>query len=269
MCGAECSVGFDDSGWDLIDAPHDYIVTLPITNSSTNNAGSGFFPRANAVYRKHFALPTDWKDDYVYLRFEGVYRVAYVYLNGAFLLLYGGTPDNAAHGSSDGAYTDFEVRLDNQTRTTYGTAAPNTLAVFVDGSYGTEHWYAGAGLYRSVHLVRTSKVHLDAGALYFVPKPSLPPSAITGAGQGRSLTAPATVTSTVTVVNDGSAGSGSANVTVTLQVFDSDEMLVANTTARVDSVAAGAAAVLQEACWSGIYSQEYCCTGWPSGRQEC
>ena len=34
-CGAECTVGFHDKGWDLVDAPHDYIITLPITNVRT------------------------------------------------------------------------------------------------------------------------------------------------------------------------------------------------------------------------------------------
>eukprot|EP00937_MAST-01D_sp_MAST-1D-sp2_P002119 g2119.t1 len=244
MCGAQCGVGYDDAEWELIDAPHDYIVTLPITNATTNSEASGFFPRANAVYRKHFVLPADWEGDYIHLRFEGVYKVAYCFLNGVFAMLYGGTPARGNGGSSGGAYTDFSLRLDNQTSVTYGSAAPNTLALFVDGSYGTEHWYAGAGLYRSVHLVRTSQVHLDAGSLYFVSTPDMSARSVstsTIAGIAGSLSAPAIVASSVTVVNDGDAGSGggAANVTVTLQVRDANGALVAEGTAGVGQVAAG------------------------------
>jgi hypothetical protein len=32
VCGAECGAGFLDKGWELVDVPHDYIITLPITN---------------------------------------------------------------------------------------------------------------------------------------------------------------------------------------------------------------------------------------------
>lgn len=51
ICGAACGVGYDDSAWTLVDAPHDYIVTLPIPNSNVSQTSCcGFFPRADAVY---------------------------------------------------------------------------------------------------------------------------------------------------------------------------------------------------------------------------
>ena len=55
----ELQPGYDDSAWPLVDAPHDYIVTQPFSNA-TGSKKTGYFPRSNAVYRKHFALPAAW-----------------------------------------------------------------------------------------------------------------------------------------------------------------------------------------------------------------
>lgn len=109
------------------------------------------FHRVDAVYRKHFFLPEAWHGDRVSLRFEGVYKSASVWINGAPIKFYGGSA--GAGGWSAEAYTEFEVRLDNVTGVTYGnrkTAKPNLIAIYVNGEPGNEHWYTGAGLYRSV-----------------------------------------------------------------------------------------------------------------------
>lgn len=115
--------------------------------------------------------------------------------------------------------------------------------MYVDGNLGSEHWYAGAGIYRSVHLVRTSKVHLDAGSLYFVTSPDADKITRRAAGGAGGLVAPATVQSTVVVVNDGTAfgskESSAASVAVTVRVLDSDGAVVATTTSPAVSLAAG------------------------------
>ena len=167
----ELQPGYDDGAWPLVDAPHDYIVTQPFSNA-TGSKQTGYFPRSNAVYRKHFALPAAWGHGVgsrVWLRFEGVYKVAAVYLNGHAIREYGG---------SSSAYTDFIVRLDNETAALKWGGAANVLALHIDGSYGSEHWYAGAGLYRSVHLERVAPpadgglaVHVAQHGLY---APALP-----------------------------------------------------------------------------------------------
>jgi beta-galactosidase/beta-glucuronidase len=203
---------------------------------------NGFFPRVDGIYRKHFGLPLDWQGDHVYIKFEGVYRVAYVYVNGDLVLQYGGSSD----GGSAAAYTDFEVRLENITSVTYGPKTPNLIAIYVDGSYGHEHWYAGAGIYRSVHLVRTKKVHIDAGSLYFVATPdtskiSSRSSSISSSSSSSAesvvvseLSAPTIIHSTVAVVND---GAGEASVSVTVRVLDSNDVVVASTTSTAVGVA--------------------------------
>ena len=150
---------FNDASWEIVEAPHDFIITLPYSNTSGSHK-TGYFPRSNAFYRKHFRLPSSWKGDQIYLRFEGVYKIATVYVNGNFVREYGG---------SDSAYTQFLVRLDNLTNVQFGTSSEaNVIAIHIDGTYGTEHWYSGAGLYRSVHLEHFEAVHVAYDS-FFVP----------------------------------------------------------------------------------------------------
>ena len=191
----ELQPGYDDSSWSLVDAPHDYIVTQPFSNA-TGSKKTGYFPRSNAVYRKHFALPAAWGHGVgsrVWLRFEGVYKVAAVYLNGHAIREYGG---------SSSAYTDFIVRLDNETAALKWGGAANVLALHIDGSYGSEHWYAGAGLYRSVHLERVAPP-ADGGLAVHVAQHGLYAPALlvaTPAPGEPATTADATVLPSITVV---------------------------------------------------------------------
>ena len=163
--------------------------------------------------------------------------MASVYLNGALIVQYGGGMDSVTHQQvSDSAYTEFTVRIDNATNVTWGpTSSPNVLAVHVDGSYGTEHWYAGAGLYRSVHLEHTALMHLDAGLLYFPAVVQLNDS--TAAGE----TALATLQPSVGVTNDSTAGGAALGVTVAVQLMDATgsqigAQVTTNTTAKPGGV---------------------------------
>ena len=53
--------GFDDSGWQDLDVPHDWSIELaPVQNASTSSA-TGFLPGGLAWYRKHFTLPHLWR----------------------------------------------------------------------------------------------------------------------------------------------------------------------------------------------------------------
>ena len=55
-------------------------------------------------------LPVAWRGDVIALRFEGVYRLAYLYLNGVFATSYGGEPgsngDDPVHGDPQVNNTD-------------------------------------------------------------------------------------------------------------------------------------------------------------------
>ena len=135
----------EDAGWPVVDAPHDALMSTNNSFSeSLGDQGHGYRVRTVVWYRKHFALPADWAPGvhHVFLRFEGVVHVAQLWLNGQYL------------GVHTASYSGFSVRLDNVTAAVWGGGA-NVLAVRVDASFGSEHWYGGGGITRPVWLVRT------------------------------------------------------------------------------------------------------------------
>jgi len=69
----------------------------------------------------------------------------------------------------------LKVRLDNISSINYGDAE-NVIAIFVNGESGSGWWYEGAGIYRHVHLVSTSPLHID---LYGVFAPAVVTGALT------------------------------------------------------------------------------------------
>jgi hypothetical protein len=53
-------LGFDDSSWDAVDAPHDFIMLGSYTPSASLK--HGYLPRnTSGWYRKHFTLPDVWQ----------------------------------------------------------------------------------------------------------------------------------------------------------------------------------------------------------------
>ena len=77
----ESQPGFDDSGWLVVDAPHDMLINQQY--DPANSKGMGYLPRGSGWYRKHFALPAEWKGKAVWLYIEGAFHTTTAYLNGA------------------------------------------------------------------------------------------------------------------------------------------------------------------------------------------
>ncbi|MBU8865651.1 sugar-binding domain-containing protein [Paenarthrobacter aromaticivorans] len=92
---------------------------------------------------KRFDFPVEWRSKTVLLDFEGVYRSATIFLNGARI---------AEHANG---YTSFIVNLDTHLR--YG--AENTLTVEARAHLDSR-WYTGGGIYRPVHLIVADPVHI-------------------------------------------------------------------------------------------------------------
>eukprot|EP00659_Diplonema_papillatum_P014039 gene14039-21472_t len=148
---------FDDTNWKLLSLPHDFIINETFVHGSDNH--HGFLPRGTGWYRKHFAIPSDWKGQTVYLEFEGGQHYKEVYINGEWV------QDHSA------GYTEFTVRLDNVTSLQYGSGSANVIAIRVDASYGSGHWYEGGGLYRKVHLVCVNATaHTTYRSVYLNPE---------------------------------------------------------------------------------------------------
>jgi beta-galactosidase len=123
--------------------PHDAVWALQRSADSPDAGRVGFFPGGAFEYAKTFDAPADWADKRVSLEFQGVYRDAMVFLNGAFVA-------QRPYG-----YSTFVVPLDDWLR----PGEPNTIRVDAR-SHGDSRWYSGAGIHRDVYLVVDEGVHV-------------------------------------------------------------------------------------------------------------
>jgi hypothetical protein len=118
---------YDDSGWQVVDAPHDALITTPYSPSANN--GQGSIPKNVSWYRKHHVLPIAWKGSHVSVYVEGAFAHTRAFFNGQEL--------NNHTGSG---YTSFALRLDNASDVHWG--GENVLALFIDSSAAaTTGWW--------------------------------------------------------------------------------------------------------------------------------
>ena len=158
------SRNFDDSGWEVVDTPHDGLITGKYTQDGPEK--QAYLPKNVTWYRKHFNLPIEWKGKSIWIYFEGVFRAATIYLNGEMILYH------------DSGYTSFVVPLNNATNVFYGNgkANENVVAVRASSDGGSGWWYEGGGIYRHVYLISTS----GSARAHFVPDGVYGASIITG-----------------------------------------------------------------------------------------
>ena len=147
---------FDDSSWRSIRLPHDWAVELPFVNDPSL-ASHGFKPLGRKYpetsvgwYRRTFQISKEDEGRRFYINFDGVFRGALVFLNGAFI------------GRSDSGYAPFGFEVSDFLN--YGQA--NALVVRVDASYGDGWFYEGAGIYRHVWLTKVDPLHIGQWETY-------------------------------------------------------------------------------------------------------
>ena len=148
------SQDFDDSKWQLVDAPHDSLISSEFSVNASLSQGS--LPYGIAYYRKHFNLPSDWQGKgQTSVYFEGIFRSSYVYLNGVQIAFH------------ESGYTSFSVRLDNVTGVKFGEGKENenVLAIRAQAFGGSGWWYEGGGLYRHNYLVHHADVHIATNGI--------------------------------------------------------------------------------------------------------
>lgn len=157
------------NGWDEITVPSNWEmlgygtpiytnVTYPILNNPPFIQAQSHYtvekePNAVGSYRREFTIPKDWSDKEIYLHFDGVYSAFFVWVNGKQV------------GYSQNSCNDARFDI-----TKYVKTGKNTVAVEVyrwcDGSYlEDQDMFRLSGIYRSVRLVATPKVHLADIAL--------------------------------------------------------------------------------------------------------
>lgn len=148
------SVGYDDSGWRVLDLPHDFQIEQPWDESA--GGARGFKAMSAGWYRKSFKADSAWKGKRVLLDFEGIMLVGDVWVNGQKV------------GSTDYGYIGFEADITKHLK----YDADNVVAVYAStGKKGGSRWYTGGGLFRDVHLVVKNPVAIARhGVFVSTPK---------------------------------------------------------------------------------------------------
>ena len=192
--GAGQAVGLDESGF----VP----VSLPYSRVHPHKGfPKGDFEVPVSWYRRHFTLPAQYSGRRVAVEFQGVAKVADVYVNGTLV------------GQHKGAYTSFTFDI-----TPYVSVggADNVIAVKVDSMTrndlppegGAIDYYVWGGIVRDVNMIVTDPVDVDWA---FLTTPNLN-----------------TVNARTRVRNDSAV---SKSVTVVTQVVDATNNVVATGTA--------------------------------------
>ena len=145
------------SGDDLVNLPHDFLIgqdwVAPDASERPDNsdAGSnvrsrlssrGFKEMGIGWYRYELTPKDEWKGKRIVLDFQGIMLVGDVYLNGKRI------------GGTDYGYLGFDIDLSKLLK----WGQPNEIAVKADTQNpANSRWFTGAGLYRDVNLIVTSK----------------------------------------------------------------------------------------------------------------
>lgn len=130
-----------------IQLPHDWSLFYPFDKNAPSCGSGGYVETGTGWYRKRFRIgETIAPDERVFLRFDGVYMLADVWVNGrkAGKHIYG--------------YTPFEWDI---TKLLCGKDEENVIDVRVDNSAQPgSRWYSGSGITRDVWLYRVKDAHI-------------------------------------------------------------------------------------------------------------
>jgi len=154
---------FDDSTWRKLDLPHDWSIEGPFAETNKTGGAGAFLPSGAGWYRKHFTLPPDDSGKCVTVEFDGVMQNSDVWINGVLL------------GHRPYGYVSFSYELTGH----LNFGGDNIIAARADTSVQpASRFYAGAGIYRHVHLVVTDPVHIPQWGV-FVTTPQVSASQAT------------------------------------------------------------------------------------------
>ena len=141
------SAKFDDSKWEEVRVPHDWVTTLPYAPEASHSHGYktvGYkYPETSVGwYRKSIHIEKEDLGKQISLQFDGIFRNARVWFNGFYL---GTEPSGYATQVYD--VTEY---------VNYG--GDNLICVRADATLEEGWFYEGAGIYRDAWLIKTGKV---------------------------------------------------------------------------------------------------------------
>lgn len=147
------SADYDDSLWETVELPHDYVVQGVPTPEA--NPVHGSLIRENAWYRRFFRLEPSDRGKSIHIEFEGICTESRIWINGCYM------------GMNDSAYAEIDLDMTDIAR--YGDEL-NVIAVYVDNREYEGWWYEGGGIYRHVWLVKTEPVCVDYCGIFIHPE---------------------------------------------------------------------------------------------------
>ena len=151
LLGPATKRAYDDSDWQIVDLPHDYIRESVFSEDAIGN--HGYREMFDGWYRKTFSIDSSMRGKQALLVFDGIALSATIYLNGSIM------------ERSYSAYS--EIVIDVTDRLYYDRI--NTLAVFVKGDDIQGWWYEGAGIYKHVSLMFKDPVHIAHNGIWANP----------------------------------------------------------------------------------------------------
>lgn len=135
---------------DIVHLPHDAMIDEAPFAESKNGNNTGFRDSSVYKYAKKLYVSSEENEKLFFLKFEGVYMGATVYVNGQ------------AAGRNMFGYSTFYVDV-----TPYlNYDADNLILVSVRGAMKNSRWYAGAGIYRDVTLFISDRCHIRPDSLH-------------------------------------------------------------------------------------------------------
>lgn len=138
---------FDDSGWQKVNLPHDWVVDLPYSKNASHShgykcVGWGYPENSVGWYRRHLTIPASDYGRQIRIEFEGIFRDSEVFCNGFYL----------GHERSGYATRSYDL----SPYLNYG--GDNVITVRCDASTEEGWYYEGAGIYRNVWLHKAGPV---------------------------------------------------------------------------------------------------------------
>lgn len=148
------SMKFDDSGWESVDVPHDFVVRLPFSAEASHSHGyktvGWKYPETSVGwYRRTFRLDSLDRGKHVTITFDGIFRDSRVWVNGFYC---GGEPSGYLSQTYD--ITDYA-----------NFGGENVVCVRADATLEEGWFYEGGGIYRHVWLTTTSPLHIAQDGL--------------------------------------------------------------------------------------------------------
>ncbi len=161
------AVNFNDADWEKINVPHDWAIKgnfdmnldaqlVQVVEDGDRvprlrTGRTGALPMFGiGWYRKVLPVTTADRDKRVFIEFDGAMSLAKVYLNGKIV------------GEWPYGYASFSFELTPYLQ----YDKENVLAVRLENKPESSRWYAGAGIYRNVRLVKTPATHVAHWGTY-------------------------------------------------------------------------------------------------------